>query len=208
MAAAFRAADHDGDSHLSYSEFEHQMQEWAPGISTAVAQNMCRFLDTNGDGCIDLSEFSKVMMASDDNLRVSRSALAKKLEVRQWQVDKGGGRGRFASTPAAAYGVQLREIMTMHPQSNFYMSDAQRLSSSVAQQERPDFQVADTAFRKARQQAKDLRREYYKDRQAAMLHARDADFAARAQQKMESKYDQRFRYMTSVAWHERSRLRT
>mmetsp|Transcript_8519 Transcript_8519/g.22453 ORF Transcript_8519/g.22453 Transcript_8519/m.22453 type:complete len:223 (+) Transcript_8519:145-813(+) len=207
LRAAFRQLDVDSDASLSYNEFESQLQKWLPTLSAAKANDISRLLDANGDGMIDFEEFSKVLSADDDNPKTTRSGLARERDMRSISEMKNGARGRFGATPTASYGVAAREAIMGIPGSAHYASETQRFGATVSHQAVPEFQMLDAAHKARVKQAKALRTAYYTQRSEAISAALQSKKERLAEKRLDSIFDQRLRYNTSVAMENCAKLR-
>jgi Ca2+-binding EF-hand superfamily protein len=204
---AFRKIDVDSDNALSYDEFGGLVSEWLPELPQEQVRDVCRLLDADGDGTIDFEDFASVMAAQGDDMRRSSAGVLRQRESRQLRQMAGGRtRGRFGATPAVAYGVQVRELLSSFPGAASYLPERERFAA-VGRQLVPDWQVADAA---RRVQRRDVRREqmrFHTQRIEAVSAARQRKAEEMHDKRMESMLAQKQRYLSSVASENRASLR-
>jgi len=193
---AFKNLDVDEEATLTYADFESQLQAWMPQLSEGTASRICRLLDVNGEGIVDVSEFRNVISGTDDNPKTLRAGVARDRDRRQLQDMRNGACGRFGATPASSYGLAAREAMMGVPGSSSYASDAQRFcGGSISLDSKPEFQVADETRKARSKHTRDLRNGYYLQRSQAISAALQAKSENSAERRLNSAFEQ-------VAYHE------
>lgn len=145
--AAFLNIDCDRNGVLSYPEFTNLLLLEMPEVSTAVADAVCRIVDSNGDGVIDLSEFSAMMEAS----KASETLRASEQSEKRERFAQGPTGGRFGATPTLSYGVEMFQLLRSFPGAACYLNEEERFEPVGL---RPGWQGRDRMVRLQRSHAK------------------------------------------------------
>lgn len=206
---AFERMDTDGDRRLSYDEFGEVLKHWEPRLTRRAVEGLCALVDANGDGEIELREFAQVLETEGDDLgKASAASLVRRYEKEHAQ---GGGTGgpptRFGCTPMTHYGVQIKELLQGGPNSAFSITEDERFRPSISQTRRPEWQNTNRtqlAHRRAHVQ-KRIREHDLAERRTAEY--RDNARDRLAENRLDNIFNQKVRYLQSIALEERTRIK-
>ncbi len=203
LAAAGDAAE-EGSTRVPYANFYAALRRQVPRLDEGTAAALCRMVDTNNLGVVDLADVGAAVGSSGNDVsQVSASALARRYEQRALlprRADGGIGAGRFAATPVGSYGLQVRELIYSFPGSAQYADDKVRLAREPSHDKgRCTWQADDVAAAARRKAARSARREGYWAALAERRAKDEAKAAVAAEGRTDARFQQKQRYITSIA---------
>ena len=205
---ALRAVGLDSGGAASYDEFESFVRCQLPHVDRPTAAALCRLFDGKADGVVDVKAFAQMAEATHDRLHEhSAVATTRRLEKQAMLTSQGAIGGRYGATPALSYGLQAKELMIGCPGTPGYLSTAERLQRSYGAATVHPWQCSDAARRSRLINARHEAVRAHKRREAASVARFDGESARLAEARLESLFRQKTRYLTSVAYEERSRLK-
>ena len=201
--------DVDGEPTTSHSNFCGMVSRHVPDVDAQTLGDICKLSDTKNLGHVNVSEVSEAVTTSDNRMdKLSASAIAVRYEKEALlprQADATGARrGRFASTPVSAYGLQVRELLKSYPGSTHFATETNRL-----QREDPAYkgirtwQVADAQRAKNKRMALEAAIQKHAHEQRERYGNLDDAYWRKEETKLDAKFRQKQRYISSISMDRR-----
>jgi len=209
LVESFEAHDTDSSGALDYGEFAIAVRQNVPRISRVAVDALCRLMDQDQDGTIDLREYATTLLA-EGSLGQSASALVRRHELQHQGGDQGkpGRPTRYSATPARHYGVQARELLQAGPNSAYYATPAERLQQKplMARCQYPVVeraaayppQAQDESFRERRTLTAFEHHRSNVAREAKVISERQVESERLQEAKLDSRFNQKLRYEESA----------
>ena len=206
LVESFEAHDTDSSGALDYGEFATAVRQNVPRISRVAVDALCRLMDQDQDGTIDLREYATTLLA-EGSLGKSASALVRRHELQHTGGDLGKpGRPHaiLGDARATHYGVQARELLQAGPNSAYYATPAERLQQKplMARCTYPIVEPAATYPSQAEDEGFRERRtltafEHHRSnaaREAKVIAERQVESERLQEAKLDSRFNQKLRY--------------
>ena len=132
--------------------------------------------------------------------------------VKQYEKEKGTTHAsdvptRFGCTPTIHYGVQAKELLQGGPNSAYHITEDERFRPPMSHTRTPEWQNARKAQLTVRRNAKHetIQKAHALERTTA--NARDNARDRKVENKLDGIFNQKVRYLQSIAIEERTRLK-
>ena len=147
------------------------------------------------------------MLASEhDDLSVSAANLIQRYERESSKEGKvQGPPTRFGCTPTIHYGIQAAELMRGGPHSAYTITEDERFRPPMSQTRRPEWQHARASLLEQRDAVRLKKMRQHTARAAQTGAARDDERDRRKEAKYDHMFEQKMRYLCSIAAEERTR---